>query len=138
MAAETVDAGSGHPAFAGLALIQQALDQVQQSPAWTLDDRQVTALIVGLTEVAARSEAARAAVLRESVSREVPDARGEQGARTVNLLKVPVPGLTEAGVGGRGEREADLPRTPGPCASWVRRWPRVRCRGSTSTSAGRR
>ena len=48
-------------------------------------------------------------LLRESVSRETPDARGEQGARTVNLLKVPVPGLTEAGVGGRGEREADLP-----------------------------
>ena len=87
MSAEAVDAGSGHPAFAGLALIHQALDQVQQSPAWTLDDSQITALIVGLTEVAARSEAARAAVLRESVSRETPDARGEQGARTVNLLK---------------------------------------------------
>ena len=87
MAAEAVGAGSGHPAFAGLALIQQALDQVQESPAWTLDDRQISALIVGLTEVAARSEAARAAVLRESVSREIPDARGEQGARTVNLLR---------------------------------------------------
>ena len=36
---------------------------------------------------AAGSEAFRGGLLRESVSREIPDARGEQGARTVNLLK---------------------------------------------------
>ena len=87
MAAETVDAGSGHPVFAGLALIEQGLDQVLQASTWSLDDRQVSALIVGLTRVGSRVEAARGAALRESICRETPDARGEQGARTVNLLK---------------------------------------------------
>ena len=87
MAAETVGAGSGHPVFAGLALIEQGLAQVQQASTWSLDDRQVSALIVGLTRLGARTEAARGAALRESVSRESPDVRGEQGARTVNLLK---------------------------------------------------
>ncbi len=87
MAVETVDAGSGHPVFAGLALIEQGLAQVQEASTWSLDDRQVATLIVGLTQLGARTEAARGAALRESVSRETPDARGEQGARTVNLLK---------------------------------------------------
>ena len=87
MAAEVTGAGSGHPVFAGLALIEQGLDQVQESSTWSLDDRQVTALIVQLTRLGARTEAARGAALRESICREVPDARGEQGARTVNLLK---------------------------------------------------
>ena len=87
MAVEAVDAGSGHPVFAGLALIEQGLAQVQEASTWSLDDRQVATLIVGLTQLGARTEAARGAALRESVSRETPDARGEQGARTVNLLK---------------------------------------------------
>ena len=59
MAAETVGAGSGHPVFAGLALIEQGLAQVQEASTWSLDDRQVTALIVGLTQLGARTEAAR-------------------------------------------------------------------------------
>ena len=87
MAAETVGAGSGHPVFAGLALIEQGLNQVLQASTWSLDDRQVSDLIVGLTRIGARAEAARGAALRESICRETPDARGEQGARTVNLLK---------------------------------------------------
>jgi hypothetical protein len=87
MAAEVVDEGSGHPASAGLALIEQGLDQVLGTSTWSLSDAQVEALVVRLTGVAARTEAARAAAVRESVSRESPDARGERGARTVSLLR---------------------------------------------------
>ena len=43
--------------------------------------------LVASTSLGGRVEAFRGGLLRESVSREIPDARGEQGARTVNLLK---------------------------------------------------
>ena len=43
--------------------------------------------VVSLRSVAGRVEALSGGLLRESVSREAPDARGEQGARTVNLLR---------------------------------------------------
>ena len=48
---------------------------------------ELRAALVACHVVGGRFEALRGALLRESVWREIPDARGEQGARTVNLLK---------------------------------------------------
>ncbi|MCY7399739.1 MAG: 13E12 repeat family protein, partial [Nocardioides sp.] len=87
MSAELVGEWSGHPARAGLALVAQGLDLLLGASVWSVSDAELAEAVVGLTGQAGRVEAARAVLLRESVSREVPDARGRQGARTVNLLK---------------------------------------------------
>jgi len=87
MAAEVVHESSGHPVHGGLDLVRQGLDLLLGSSTWSLSDGEVRAALVGLTAQAGRVEAARAVLVRESVSREVPDSRGQQGARTVNLLK---------------------------------------------------
>ena len=87
MAAETVDAGSGHPVLAALAQLDEILGAALEAPTWSLSATELGQALVGYTSLGGRLEAFRGGLLRESVSREAPDSRGEQGARTVNLLK---------------------------------------------------
>ena len=87
MAAETVDAGSEHPVLAALAQLDQTLDAALAASTWSMSESELREALVASTSLGSRSEALRGALLRESVARETPDARGEQGARTVNLLK---------------------------------------------------
>ncbi len=87
MVAETVGAGSGHPVLVALARLDEALDAALETPPWSMSAVELGQALVGSTALGGRMEAFRGGLLRESVSREIPDARGEQGARTVNLLK---------------------------------------------------
>ena len=88
MAAEAVDAGSGHPVLAALAQLDEILVRPwrPRRGRWSAAELG-QALIAGSLPVSRASRRSAARLLRESISREVPDARGEQGARTVNLLK---------------------------------------------------
>ncbi len=70
----------------GLALVEQGVDDLLDAPLWPLSDAEVRERIVALDAQRARLDAARAALLRESVSREAPDARGRRGAVTKALL----------------------------------------------------
>ncbi len=87
MAAETVDAGSGHPVLAALAHLDEILGTALGASTWSLSAAELGQALIASTSLGSRVEAFRGALLRESISRETPDARGEQGARTVNLLK---------------------------------------------------
>ncbi len=87
MAAETVDAGSGHPVLVALAQLDEVVEAALGESTWSLSEAELRAALVTSTTMIGRFEALRGGLLRESVSREIPDARGEQGARTVNLLK---------------------------------------------------
>ena len=87
MAAEAVGAGSGHPVLAALAQLDEILGTALEASTWSLSAAELGQALVGSTSLGGRLEAFRGGLLRESVSREVPDARGEHGARTVNLLK---------------------------------------------------
>ena len=86
MAAEAVDAGV-HPVLAALAQLDHTVGKALEESTWSLSETELGQALVACTSLGGRTEALRGALLRESVSREVPDARGEQGARTVNLLK---------------------------------------------------
>ncbi|GAB4070075.1 HNH endonuclease signature motif containing protein [Angustibacter speluncae] len=70
----------------GLALVEQGVDDLLGAPLWSLSDAQVRERIVAITVQEARLSAAKAALLRESVSREAPDARGRRGAVTKAVL----------------------------------------------------
>ncbi|GAB4065175.1 HNH endonuclease signature motif containing protein [Angustibacter speluncae] len=70
----------------GLALVEQGLDDLLGTPLWSLSDAEVRERIVAITVQEARLSAAKAALLRESVSREAPDARGRRGAVTKAVL----------------------------------------------------
>jgi hypothetical protein len=87
MAAEVVDDGSGHPLRRGLTTVRQGVDDLLDGSTWSVADRELGDLVVDVTTQIGRLEAAKARLVREHVSREAPDARGQQGARTVNLLK---------------------------------------------------
>ena len=87
MAAEAVDAGSGHPVLAALAQLDEVVEAALAEPTWSMSAVELGQALVATASFGGRFEALRGALLRESVSRETPDARGEQGARTVNLLK---------------------------------------------------
>lgn len=87
MTAEAVGERSGRPVQVGLALVREGLDLLLSASSWSLSDAEVRELVVDVTAQGGRLEAARGGLLREAVSREAPDARGQQGARTVNLLR---------------------------------------------------
>ncbi len=76
MAAETVDAGSGHPVLVALAQLDEALDAALATPPWSMSAVELGQALVGSTSLGGRFEAFRGGLLRESVSRETPDARG--------------------------------------------------------------
>ena len=87
MAAEAVGAGSGHPVLAALTLLDEILDGALGESTWSMSAVELSRAVVSVRSVAGRVEALSGGLLRESISRETPDARGEQGARTVNLLR---------------------------------------------------
>ena len=87
MSAEAVGAGSVHPVLAALTLLDEVLDGAFGESTWSMSGAELGHAVVASTSIVGRVEAFRAGLLRESVSREIPDSRGEQGARTVNLLK---------------------------------------------------
>jgi hypothetical protein len=70
----------------GLALVEQGVDDLLGAPLWSLSDAEVRARITGVDAQQARLDAAKAALIRESVSREAPDARGRRGAVTKAVL----------------------------------------------------
>ncbi|GAB4062790.1 hypothetical protein GCM10028777_03610 [Angustibacter speluncae] len=69
-----------------VAAVRAGLDDLAAAPAWGLADAEVREAIVVLHELEARLAAEKARLLRESVSREVPDARGRRGAVTRAVL----------------------------------------------------
>ena len=87
MAAETADTGSGHPVLVALTRLDEVVEAALGEPTWSLSAVELGQALVAMSSFGGRFEALRGALLRESVSRETPDARGEQGARTVSLLK---------------------------------------------------
>jgi hypothetical protein len=87
MAAEVVDDGSGHPLRRALVTVRVGVDDLLDGSTWSVTDGELGDLVVDVTTQIGRLEAAKARLVREHVSRETPDARGQQGARTVNLLK---------------------------------------------------
>ncbi|GAB4070190.1 HNH endonuclease signature motif containing protein [Angustibacter speluncae] len=70
----------------GLTLVRHGLDDLLGAPLWSLSDAEVRERIVAITVQEARLSAAKAALLRESVTREAPDARGRRGAVTKAVL----------------------------------------------------
>ena len=70
----------------GLALVEQGVDDLLGAPLWSLSDSEVRERVVAITVQEARLSAAKAALLRESVCREAPDARGRRGAVTKAVL----------------------------------------------------
>jgi hypothetical protein len=87
MAAEVVDDGSGHPLRRGLITVRAGVDDLLDGSTWSVTDGELGDLVVDVTTQIGRLEAAKARLVREHVSRETPDARGQRGARTVNLLR---------------------------------------------------
>ncbi len=92
----------------GLALVEQGVDDLLGASLWSLTDTQVHELVVALTVQEARVSAAKAALLRESVSREAPDARGRRGAVTRAVL-------TDRCRVSRGRATADLENAAVTC-----------------------
>ena len=76
MAAEAGDAGSEHPVLAALAQLDETLDAALAASTWSMSESELREALVASTSLGSRSEALRGALLRESVARETPDARG--------------------------------------------------------------
>lgn len=78
----TGDGQPQHDLLRGLALLTEAVDVlVGASPGWSMADREVRDALVGLDTQAKRVEAARLALVRESVAREQGPHRGRQTRR---------------------------------------------------------
>ena len=102
-----------------------------------MSESELREALVASTSLGGRSEALRGALLRESVARETPDASGEQGARTVNLLKSRCRVSPRRASADVENAKLTCPDT-GTLRELGRRWRPARCRASTSTSRGRR
>ena len=76
MAAETVGAGSGHPVLVALARLDEVVDAALAEPTWSMSAVELGQALVASAALGGRFEALRGGLLRESVSREIPDARG--------------------------------------------------------------
>ncbi|GAB4063085.1 HNH endonuclease signature motif containing protein [Angustibacter speluncae] len=73
-------------ATGALAAVTTGLDDLAAAPVWQLTDAELHGAIVEVTAQEARLAAQKSRLLRESVSREAPDARGRRGAVTKAVL----------------------------------------------------